>query len=261
LRNWKRNGPRAISRRALPLLLGFILAVPSAADALGDLRATLGRLHGVEPVSATVDFQFWRQITESGKPAILQGGVLARAEDGPQGLRIGWDRSTLEQAEAEQRATALNSDIPAPTAQVMRSLTALDLAEHLHAGETLERLLLGATQQETRSEAWQGRPATLLVVRLAPVLSPAGLRSAVKEVTGQARIWLGPDGSPLAYAADVKYTGSRYWIRFQGFQKEEIHYLRTGNRLVAVWSQNEEHQSGLGQSMSTRRGFRIGLNP
>ena len=252
--NWKRNAARATERALLVLLLA---GPPAAADALDDLRSTLKRLQGAEPVKAAVEFQFARTTSEDGGPVTLQGTVTARVEDGPQGLRIAWDRATLQQAESEQRLYALDPLIPAPTAQIMRSLTALDLAEHLHQGETLERLLLQASLLETRPDPWQGRPATLLVVQFRPVLNPPSLRRAVNEAKGQARIWLGPDGVPLAWRGDVTYKGSRFMIHFHGTQTAEVRLLRTGTRLVGAWAQYEEHQDGLGQSLVTRRGYRF----
>jgi hypothetical protein len=254
LRHWKRNAPRAIE---LLLLLAFL---PVRADGLGDLHAVLKRLQGTEPLRATVDYTFWRQTTEDGGPVTLQGSVTTRAEDGPQGLRIGWDHATLQAAEAEQRATSLTPSRLAPTAQIMKSLTALDVAEHLHEGETLDRLLLQATLVETRQDNWEGKPATLLVFHTVPVITPPSLRRAVKEIVAQAQLWIGADGVPLAYRSEVNYKGSRFLIRFQGLQKEEIHFLRSGNRLVGSWASNEERQSGLGQSMATKRSYRIALN-
>ena len=256
MRHWKRNAQNPI-RCGLALLLACL---PIRADGLGDLHAVLKRLQGTDPVKATVEFTFWRQTTEDGGPVTLQGSVTTRAEDGPQGLRIGWDRATMQAAEAEQRATSLAPSRQAPTAQIMKSLTALDIAEHLHEGDTLDRLLLQATLVETRPDTWEGKPATLLVFHTVPVITPPSLRRSVKEIIAQAQLWLGADGVPLAYRSDVTYKGSRFLIRFQGLQKEEIHFLRSGNRLVGVWASNEERQSGLGQSLDTRRSYRIVLN-
>ena len=255
MRPWKRIGPKATE-----LLLLLLAGAALRADGLGDLRQALKRLQGMEPVKATVDYQFWRQVSESGGPVTIQGGATIRAEDGPQGLRVTWDHASLQAANAEQRASTLAPFLQTPTAQIMRSLTALDVAEHLNEGETLDRLLLQATLLETRQGAWQDKPATVLVVKLVPLLTPPSLRRAVKEVTARAEVWLGPDGLPLAYRSDVNYKGSRFLIHFQGVQTEEIHFARAGNRLVAAWASNEERQSGLGQSLETRRVYRITLN-
>ena len=83
----------------------------------------------------------------------------------------------------------------------MRSLTALDMAEHLNEGETLERLLPRPPCWKPDRSAWQGKPATVLVVSLAPLLSPPSLRRAVKEVTAQARVWLARTAPPWPTAA------------------------------------------------------------
>jgi len=257
LRNWNGNAPRTAERGALLVLL--LACIPLRADALADLRATLKKLQGTEAVKATLDFQFWRQTSEEGGPVVLQGQVTTHAEDGPQGVRIAWDRGTLQAADAEQRATVQNPADLAPTAQIMRTLSALDVAEHLNEGLTLERLLAQSTLQEAKPDAWQGKPAELLVLSLEPLIYPPSLRSAVKEVKAQARVWVGPDGTPLAYRSDINYKGSRFLIRFHGVQREEIHFLRTGSRLVAGWAQNEDRQTGLGQSLATRKVYRIDI--
>ena len=254
--SWKRNAARAAERAFLVLLLA---GPPLAADALDELRATLKRFQGAEPVKASVDFQFYRQTSEEGGPVTLQGAVSIRAEDGPQGLRISWDRATQQQAEGELRATALDPAALAPTAQIMRSLSAQDLAEHLHGGETLDRLLLQASLVETRPDPWQGKPATLLVLQYQPLLAPPSLRKAVTEAKGLARVWLGADGVPLGYRDEVSYKGSRFFIHFHGTQKDEVRFLRAGTRLAAAWAQHEERQGGLGQNLVTRRGYRIAL--
>jgi hypothetical protein len=253
-----RNARQTIGRLALLLLLPGCPAL--RADALADLHSVLKRLQSADPVTATLEYQFRRETTEDGSPSLLAGSVTTRTEDGPLGLRVAWDRATLLEAEAESRASAMDPATPNPIGQIMRLLTAIDIAEHLHAGETLDRILLRARLQETRPEPWEGKPATLLVLNTVPVISPPNLRSIVKDVQGQARIWVGADGTPLAWIHEVNYKGSKYLVRFQGTLKEEIHFQRSGNRLLCAWAQNDDRQSGLGQTLTTHRVYRIALN-
>lgn len=258
MHRWTRNLRKTTARLALLL---FLPGCPVLrADALDDLRGALKRMQSADPVKAILEYQFRRETVEDGIPSILEGTVITRTEDGPRGLRIDWDRNTLLEAEAESRAYAVDPAKPAPIGQIMRLLTSMDIAEHLHAGETLDRILLQSRLQEVRPSPWEGRPATLLVLSTVPVITPPNLRTIVKEVHGQARIWIGADGTPLAWIHEVTYKGSKFLIRFQGTLKEEIHFQRSGNRLVCAWAQNDDHQSGLGQTLTTHRVYRIALN-
>jgi hypothetical protein len=234
----------------------LLAALPLCADGLGDLRLALRKLPGVEPAKVAFDYQYWREIQESKHPVVTQGSVQAQVEDGPQGLRITWDRPTLALAEAELQVAFDDPTRPAPVSQIMRSLTALDIDEHMHGAQTLARDLTGARLLETRSEDWKGKPATVLVLQLEAVIHP-NIRKAVKDVKATGWVWLSPDGTPLAFRTDVTYKGSRFLISFQGTQKEEIHYQRKGNRLLVTWAQNEERTSGFGDSMATKRVYRI----
>lgn len=87
----------------LPILL-LSLALPLCANGLDDLRASLQRLQGSDPVKATLEHSFWRQTTDDKKPVISQGKVAAHLEEGPQGLKVTWARPTLQQAVKELAA-------------------------------------------------------------------------------------------------------------------------------------------------------------
>ena len=240
-------------------ILLLLIFLPLRADGLGDLRATLGRLKGTEPARVTFEYQFWRELKTGKVPEVTQGALTAQVEDGPQGLRVAWDRATQAQAEAELQAAFLDPLRLQPTAQILRSLTPLDIGVHLHAAQTLARQLTGAQLLATRTEAWAGKPATVLVLKLEADLNP-NVRKAVKEVDGKGWVWLGADGTPLAFRTEVEYVGSRFLISFRGTQREEVHYATRGTRLLVTWAQNEERTSGFGESMATKRSYRITAN-
>ena len=237
-------------------ILILLAALPLRADALGDLNAALGRLRGGETTQVSFEYQFWREIKEDGKPMVTQGVATARVEDGPQGLRMAWDRATLNQAEAELALEHRDPAKTAPITQILRNLTPLDVAEHMHGAEVLTRTLVGAKLLETRSEPYLGRPATLLKLQLEPVMHP-NIRKSIKEVKAFASIWVGADGTPMAYKAEVNYRGSRFLISYHGTQKEEYHYQHKGGRLLVNWSQYEERTSGFGQSVATKKVYKL----
>ena len=236
--------------RLAPLLL--CLCLPLRADGLSDLRTALQNLRGGGPVKATLECDVWRRTTEGKKPVISQGKATAQVEDGPQGLRITWSRSLLQQAAQESAAQAQQPDRPAPTRTALRGVDVVDLAEDLdHAGALLRDLDQAQLLAE-KDEPWQGRPAHLLILKLSPRI-PESQRKYLKELKVDARVWVGADGLPLAYTSAVSFQGSRFFIHFEGASSQERQFARVGGRLVAVRTTREEQSTGLGMSSQSRR--------
>ena len=235
----------------LPILL-TILALPLGANGLDDLRTALQKLAGGEPVKATLEHQFWRQTTDDKKPVVSQGRVTAQVEDGPQGLRVLWPRPALQQAVKELAAQEQDPERQAPTRTALRGVDPLEAAEALQQAEALLRDLGQATLQEERTEAWQGRPARLLLLKVEPRI-PAGQKKYLKELKAEAKVWVGADGLPLAFASTVAYKGSRMFISFEGGQSQERHFAKVGGRLVAVRTTSEDRNAGFGASTLTKK--------
>ena len=235
----------------LPILMLF-LALPMSANSLDDLRVALQKLQGGEPVKATLEHSFWRQITEDKKPVVSQGKVSAQVEEGPQGLKVTWARPILLQAMKELAAQEREPDRATPTRTALRNLDPLEATETLNHAEALLRDLSQAQLQEERPEAWQGRPAKLLVLKLTPKL-PESQRKYMKELKVEAKVWVGPDGLPLAFASTVAYKGSRMFISFEGGSNRELQFARIGGRLVVTRATSEERNAGFGASTETKK--------
>ncbi len=228
------------------------LSLPLGASGLDDLRAALQKLQGTEPVKASLDHSFWRQTTEDKKPVVSQGRITAQLEDGPQGLKVAWGRGTLQQAAKELAAQEREPDRPAPTRLALRGVDPLEVAEALSHGEALLRDLAQAQLQEEKAEAWQGRPARLLVLKLTPKI-PESQKKYLKELKVDAKVWVGADGVPLAFTSSVAYKGSRMFISFEGGNTQELQFSRIGNRLVATRVTTEDRNAGLGASTQTKK--------
>ncbi len=233
-------------------ILLLSLALPLGASGLDDLRAALQKLQGTEPVKASLDHSFWRQTTEDKKPVVSQGRITAQLEDGPQGLKVAWGRGTLQQAAKELAAQEREPDRPAPTRLALRGVDPLEVAEALSHGEALLRDLAQAQLQEEKAEAWQGRPARLLVLKLTPKI-PESQKKYLKELKVDAKVWVGADGVPLAFTSSVAYKGSRMFISFEGGNTQELQFSRIGNRLVATRVTTEDRNAGLGASTQTKK--------
>lgn len=235
----------------LPILL-LSLALPIGATGLDDLRSSLQKLQGAEPVKATLDHSFWRQTMDDKKPVISQGKVTAQLEDGPQGLKVAWGRGTLQQAAKELAAQEREPDRPAPTRTALRNVDPLEVGEALNHAEALLRDLAQAQVQEEKADIWQGKPARLLVLKLTPKI-PESQKKYLKELKVDAKVWVGADGLPLAFSSSVSYKGSRMFISFEGGNTQELQFTRIGNRLVAVRTTSEDRNSGFGASSQTKK--------
>jgi hypothetical protein len=231
------------------------------ADSFSDLKANLTRLTGGEAVKATLDVQFWRQVVDDKKPTVSQGKASAQVEDGPSGVRIGWSRGLLQQAQAEARAQAVDPDKTIPTRNAMESLGPVSVAEYLNYADALLREFerAQAKVQEERQETWNGRSARLLVLKVEPRI-PSNQKKYIKDLKVDARLWIGTDGLPLAYATSVKFKGSRFFISFEGSNSEELRFVRAGNRLVAAQVSSENSNSGFGQQSQRKSTSTLTVN-
>ncbi len=233
-------------------LLALSLALTLSASGLDDLRATLQKLQGGEAVKATLEHSFWRQTMDDKKPTVSQGKVSAQLEDGPQGLKVSWTRPTLQQAERELSAQEREPEKATPTRTALRNVDPLETAESLNHAEALLRDLAQAQLQEEKADAYQGRPARLLILKLTPKI-PESQRKYLKELKVDAKVWIGPDGLPLAFSSSVAFKGSRMFISFEGGNTQERQFTKVGGRLVVTRATSEDRSSGFGASSQTKK--------
>lgn len=231
-----------------PLCIALLLATPALqADPLADLRATLARFQGQEPVKASVDYSFWNKGGDEKKPIVSQGKATAWVEEGPQGLRMMWGRPFLQAAMEEARARAADPEKTTPTRQALDGLSPTEVMEYLNGADELLRSLDQAQLQDVKQEAWQGRPARMLVLKLTPKMGERE-KKYVKQLEATARIWVGADGVPLAAEQRVKMKGRALMvISFESEQKEEFRFAVSGTRLIVIHHQSEQSGSGAGE--------------
>jgi hypothetical protein len=228
---------------ALPLLLAAALG----ADGLAYLRSTLAALPASDPVEVSLEHEMRNESGDEDRPDVVEGRVAMRVAEGPEGLRIAWGRTALAAAAAEARARSRDPEARTPTRSAMQDLGRADLSESLDAAAALLRLLEKGTLLEDRAEPFEGRPARLLVVRLEPVLGRRD-RRYVKEIEESARIWLGPDGVPLAAERTRRARGRAFLvISFNFDEREELRYQRSGDRLLVARRAREASNSGGGE--------------
>lgn len=219
--------------------------VAAPAGPLADLAAALSRLGGTSPVRARVEHRFTS--SQGDEPPRPEGLVVATAGLGPDGLQVTWDRTLLAEAEAEEARLVTDAGAPTPVRDALLDLRIPTLAHVLDAVPELSRVLRGAELLEAREDTLDGAPARLLVLKVTPPLG-ARERRYVKEIDATARLWLGPDGLPLAAEQRILARGRVFLIiSFEIELKERLRLIREGDRLVAARRESEQRSSGAGE--------------
>ena len=222
--------------------LAFLLLAPVLrADGLSDLRAALRSLPATQPVKATVDCQVWNRNGEGKKVKITQGRVQAKIEDGPSGLKVGWDK-----AELDRIAAATKSKDHGPE-QAMAALKAERAEAMLDAAKDLLSDLEGAKVQEDRADTFQGKPARLLTLKLEDNDMDEDDRKHLKSFSHIVKVWMAPDGAPMGLQNQLDLKGSFFLISFEVHNKTSRTFVRSGDRLVTTHEESMGNGSGAGQ--------------
>ncbi|HEV7239195.1 MAG TPA: hypothetical protein VGQ36_08140 [Thermoanaerobaculia bacterium] len=224
----------------------FLLALPLAADPLGDVRAAVGKLTAREPIRATYEYQ--RTVVNEGKfgDANFAGKAVVELEGNDSGYHIVFPRTLLDQVEREKVAKIRNPEQETPTANALREIEPVETADALDFAPTLIRLLDGSKVVSDAAGTWQGKPARVLVVRVPDRLSKD---DAGKMKIGENRLtlWLGSDLVPLA--AEHLFNAKLSFLIFRAELKEKKswHLARVADRLVRTRYEAHQNSSGMGQ--------------
>jgi hypothetical protein len=221
-------------------------AVPASPDPLAQLVGALARLPATTQVRARVEHRVtFGQGDEEPPP--VPGTATATASSGPDGLRITFSPSLLARAEAEERDRLQNPDAPTPTRDAVGDLRTLALARSLDAVPEMLRSLHDARVLEDKVEPFEGTPTRVLVLQVKPAIASRD-RKYVKDIEATARIWLGPDGVPIATDRRVLLKGRIFLIiSFEIEQKERLRFGRSGDRLVVLRQESDFKSSGAGE--------------
>jgi hypothetical protein len=226
--------------------LALLASLTLGADPIADLQAALARLTARTPAAARFTVRY-ENVTGDGKDAVrVSGEVSGVVAEDASGLEIRWGHAVLLQAREEERRHGANPEVPTPTRDGLAQVQAIDLANRLDAAWTLRDELSRATLIEEREDLLDGQPVRLLVVKLSPSLQPRE-RRYVKDLEAVGKLWLGPDGLPLAAEARLLGKGRIFLVvGFESEVKQAWRYARVGDRLVAVRHQDERRWEGAG---------------
>jgi hypothetical protein len=228
-----------------PVLLLLAAALPEPGP-LAELDAVLARFAARGHVQASFTHRFESASGDGKELTRTQGEVAGEVAEGEAGLAITWSRALVDRAREDERRRAADPEAKAPTRDAVASVSAMDLARALDAAAALRQELDGARVKEDRPDELDGTPARLLVLEVRPGLS-ARDRRYVKEVTATMRLWLGPDGVPLALEAAARATGRvMLVVGFTTEQQERYRFEQVGDRLVAVRHETSRRSEGAG---------------
>jgi hypothetical protein len=241
------TSPRTF-RTFLLLLTVSLVASTAAGDPLADLREVLRRYPAKSSFAATV------QVTgdAQGAPGARNGATSFDVEDGPGGLTIHVSSTSLAAAEAEAEKKKRDPDSLTPTRSAMVALTVFDVIDALDAAAMLLDNLSGATLLDQKPATHDGKPATLLRIKVKPTLATARGRF-VNEPKVELRVWIDANGVPVAAERDSNYSASILFLKAGNVRKEQWKFAVLGDRLYASRNAQDDQATAMGKSILTSR--------
>ncbi len=230
------------------LLLVSLAALTAAADPLADLREVLRRYPAKAPFAATVQVSGDTQVASAPRSA----ATTFEVEDGPGGFNIHVPPTALAAAEAEADKKKRDPETLTPTRTAMVALTVFDVIDALDAAAMFLDSLNGATLLEQKASTRDGKPATLLRIKVKPTLAVTRGRF-VNEPEVELRIWSDVNGVPVAAERDSNYSASVLFLKAGNVRKEQWKFAILGDRLYASRNEQDDRATALGKSIVTSR--------
>jgi hypothetical protein len=214
------------------------LALPASAVTIDEIRRTLADLRGVTPIQATMD------LTEENEAQQRKriGRSRAEIEERNGTLQFTYPSEALSRAAAR---TAVSEDPGFARPDVVDAHTFLNYAPELI------RDLSYATIARQTPTTWQGKPATLVEMKLEPPTS-AEARRFVRSTETFLNLYVDPDGLPLSATRTSQVRGRVVLVPFQASSKLSSQFQRIGDRLVVVRHESQGTASGFGQEGSSK---------
>ncbi|UOD30803.1 hypothetical protein INH39_03435 [Massilia violaceinigra] len=228
------------------VMMGLLATGPACAGGFEDMKTALALLQGQGTLRAAYEAR--ETHTEfDAKP--LKGPetamVVAQVEDDPGGLEIRWDRGLLKRA-ADESSVAKGARRKQALSQLVGSSSAPRLAVAMNYAPRLLQSLSIAQFKSERADSYQGKPARLVELVMAPQ-EEVNQNVSIKENTIEARFWLGPDGVPLG--AVTTHTVKAKLMVFMSYEKttkEEFTFGVVNNRLVVLKREMQGKEKGPG---------------
>ncbi len=231
------------------VLAGLSLTSVARADALSDLRATLGRLQPVQPLAATLSVTSTVHDGDDASKTTHAQLQVSLTSDGD-GLHVGYSPALLRRSAQEAAVNAKNKDAPTPIEDLLGKLSPVSLQPMVDFAPVLLRQIDGDKLASQRDEVHDGKPAHLLLFDV-PLPASASKQMTIKKYTGQVRVWLGADGVPLEVQNVVLVKGRKLLISIEVNTTTSYKLETMGSRLVVLSRRTEESHSVFGSGGSS----------
>ncbi len=231
--------------------LFLCLSLPLCAGGLDDLKAALGRLQGKTPIRGRYTVQSWSRSGMGKESSETVGSVSAGIEDNPGGLLVRWDRATLARVREESRARTEEGKTRDSPSAAMAAANPQKMAAAVDYAPRLLHLLEASQWKQERPDIYQGRTARLLEFQVAPRTSEDE-RKNLKSHSSVARVWIGPDGTPLGASLSLTTKAKMLMVSMEMEQQEELCFTVASGRLLLVRQEERIHTKSLGVELQQR---------
>lgn len=233
----------------LAALLLLASAFTLQANGLDDLRVALGRMQGQDKLRGTFDVNTWAKAGKGKDMEEATGVASAWVEDDAGGLLVRWDKALLRRAGEEVKAPKGAKKADSPSLG-LASITAKNVNDVMNYAPQMLRMLNASQLLQEKPEPYQGKPARLLEVKLAPESSDG--KEKPKEHTYTARIWVGADGLPLGAAITDSVKASMFLISMEMLKQDDLTFAFIADRLVISRREERVNMKTLGVETQMR---------
>lgn len=228
-------------RPLLPLLV--LASFSLRADTFASLKEQLQRLPGSAPVKGTLDLKTWNKGGKGKEAEESTGTGSVWVEDTAQGLRLMWSRALVQQLEQEARLTEKDPKAKTPLTTGLSSARPALVLDHVNAAGDLLRELERGKVLEEKAEPWNGQPARLLTLEVAPKVMSEEDKKRIKKHEARLQVWIGEGGLPLASRLTLNAKGSFMLMSFEMRSEQTTTFTKIGDRLVATRREKKENNT------------------
>jgi hypothetical protein len=225
------------------LTLPTLLLIPALAwaDGTADLRATLQRLHGHEPVKVEVAYAVRQERTTLMTPTIRERTLRLQLIEDAAGLHVDWDLAPVDAAPGGMSTATPAPASATPLHDVLKGLDAVTLDRLLNQSDELLHLLDAAQFTSESREAYQGNQVRVLTFTCTPRVFPQH-QGRVFQAESTLKIWIRNDGSPIAMESSLDYAGrhSRLYGRIHSTSLMRTFFVVLGQRLTVASRTSED---------------------
>jgi len=235
-------------KRVAAVLLFVASPALLMADTLSELRKRLETFSAKAPFAASANVE----VNAAAQDDASRGGRgTFDVESGPAGFTIRISPKTLAASGNEASAQKQNPNAPTPTRTAMVALTVFDVMDSVDAASMLRADLNSATVIEERNATIDGKPSTLLRIKVKP--SFATKSRFVSEPKIELKIYIGSDGVPIAAERVSNFAAGVAFVKGENTRTERWTFAVTSDRLYATRYDQSEDATAAGKHIKSSR--------